>query len=583
MVFKPLRRCFGLIFHSAPTASTVTCICYFLECTFPAILTWSISGILDTVTSHLSASFCYPYFFLLLAAFLIICIARFILAITLNAGVFEKSNAFCKLKAAEKSASLDLIEFENANMLNIQRGALECIDDEVFGTTFMLLVKGISSLFSLFLISIVLWTYHPALVAVAIISVIPFFLVRLIRGKAMFRLKKAQIPELRKSNYFYSLFMNRTSTREIKQFNAWDFFRGKWKNSFALSTEQRMHARNKDAKIIMICELLTVMFLAVAVALSIYLNLHGEISAGIMGGCLIAFQSMQNATKALFSDIGTLPELTGSLQNYFQFLDFGRSTESKSKSPVAPEDRIEVENVSFRYPNAEKDALSGISLSISKGETLAIVGENGSGKTTLTKLLLGLYNPTAGHVFWDGMDLNTLSLDSILKQTAVVMQSPNQWKLPLSESITFSSTLPGQDDGIRNILHQVNFPVSEDADISAVRLGAEFGGLDLSGGEWQRLSLARCLYKDAPVCILDEPTSALDPMAEIEILRKFIEISKDKTSVIVTHRVGICRYADKILVLKHGKMVQYGTHDQLIAADGEYQAMYEDQRQWYVK
>ena len=578
---KLVGRCVALIICSAPFSTILTCICYLVTCVFPVVLTYSISGIVDLVADAQPAEACGPYLAGLLLSFAVVSLAGFILSITLNAGVFEKSNAYCRLCIAKKAAELDLIEYENADTLNYRSGALNCVENETLPMFFMLFIKGLSGIFSLIAMSALLGSYHPVLVIAAVISVLPFFIVRAVRGKVMFRLKRIQIPEMRRVRYLYSLFADPVTAKEIRLFETGEYLAGKWKNSFSVLQNQLLSAQNKDVKLLIACEGVTVCFFAAAVAFSTYLALKGVLSPGIFGGCLFAFLSMQNVTKNLFDHFGAIPQLFGDIQNYYHFLDIKGESLSTAQSSVQLTHKIEMSQVSFSYPNAKTPALDQINLTIKKGETVAVVGENGSGKTTLSKLLLGMYHPAAGVVSWDGSDLRTVTTSALAGQTAIVTQKPARLKLSLAESIALQDTPGRSNEEIREILRQAGLPQLAESPDLLLQLGKEFGGIDLSGGEWQKLALARCIYKDAPVCVLDEPTSALDPTTEVSILKNFISISKEKTSVIITHRIGICRYADKIIVLKNGRIVQEGTHEQLVNVSGEYRTMYQNQSQWY--
>lgn len=578
---KLVGRCVALIICSAPFSTILTCICYLVTCVFPVVLTYSISGIVDLVADAQPAEACAPYLAGLLLSFAVVSLAGFILSITLNAGVFEKSNAYCRLCIAKKAAELDLIEYENADTLNYRSGALNCVENETLPMFFMLFIKGLSGIFSLLAMSALLGSYHPVLVIAAVISVLPFFIVRAVRGKVMFRLKRIQIPEMRRVHYLYSLFADPVTAKEIRLFETGEYLAGKWKNSFSVLQNQLLSAQNKDVKLLIACEGVTVCFFAAAVAFSTYLALKGVLSPGIFGGCLFAFLSMQNVTKNLFDHFGAIPQLFGDIQNYYHFLDIKGESLPEAQSSVQLTRKIEMSQVSFSYPNAKTPALDQINLTIKKGETVAVVGENGSGKTTLSKLLLGMYHPAAGVVSWDGSDLRTVTTSALAGQTAIVTQKPARLKLSLAESIALQDTPGRSNEEIREILRQAGLPQLAESPDLLLQLGKEFGGIDLSGGEWQKLALARCIYKDAPVCVLDEPTSALDPTTEVSILKNFISISKEKTSVIITHRIGICRYADKIIVLKNGRIVQEGTHEQLVNVSGEYRTMYQNQSQWY--
>lgn len=573
-----IKRCFSLIFRCAPTAAALTCICYFVQKLFSAVLTWAIAGIVDSVVSGEGT---YVYLTVLLASFLAVCVAGFVLAIALNAGVFEKSNAYCRVALAEKAAQLELIQFENPALLDCRSGAMDCVENETFGMVYMLSVQILSGAGSLLAISAVLWSYHPALVLMALLSMVPLLIVRIVRGTAMYRLRRAQIPEVRKAQYYYSLFSDRSLVKEIRLMSCGPYLLEKWSASDRKSKKERLEEQDKDVKSVALCEAVTILFLAAAIGLCLYLTLGGRLSPGVFGACLFSFQRMQRVAQDLFTSIGGVPNQLGALENYFSFLDL-KCGRNGSAGSVGVQAQISLSQVRFAYPSAEKDALKGLDLSVRKGETVAIVGENGSGKTTLTKLLIGLYHPTEGRVCWDQTDLEQADLGAVMDQVAVVAQQPVKLLLPLAESLRLTDGRP-TDAQIRGALSQVGLNQLAQLDDLSVMLGKEFQGIDLSGGEWQRLALARCILKDAPVCVLDEPTSALDPIAEMDVLKSFIEISKNRTAFIVTHRVGICRYVDRILVLKDGEIVENGSHEQLMAQAGEYAAMFQTQKKWYVR
>jgi ABC-type multidrug transport system fused ATPase/permease subunit len=212
---------------------------------------------------------------------------------------------------------------------------------------------------------------------------------------------------------------------------------------------------------------------------------------------------------------------------------------------------------------------------------VAIVGENGSGKTTLVKILCGLYTPSSGQVMVDGRELS----DGIL-QCSALFQDFTRLQLSLRDNLSLGNSARASDDKmLAQTLHTVELghleaqlPLGLDT-----RLGSLFpGSFELSGGQWQRIALARVALKRANLIVLDEPTTAVDPRAEVEIIRSFLKISSKSTTVIVSHRLGIARLVDKILVLSKGKLVEVGSHSELVAAKGEYARMWEAQSQWYV-
>jgi len=195
---------------------------------------------------------------------------------------------------------------------------------------------------------------------------------------------------------------------------------------------------------------------------------------------------------------------------------------------------------------------------------------------------LGVYEPESGYVLVDGISLSKIDKQSFNRKVSIVSQNFAKYLLTLRENVGISETdLMNDDQRIWKALNSINFEsfhVDQDLD---VQFGREFGGIELSHGQWQKIAIARGLFRDSEVIVLDEPTSALDPLIEAEILAKFLEMSKDKTAVIISHRVGLCKLVDRVVVMKNGKITETGTHSELIKMDGEYKRLYTSQQKWY--
>ena len=241
---------------------------------------------------------------------------------------------------------------------------------------------------------------------------------------------------------------------------------------------------------------------------------------------------------------------------------------------------IHFNNVSFSYPGSKYAALDNISVSISSGETIAIVGKNGAGKSTLVRLLAGLFEPDCGIVNIGGKDSKLTSHKSIQHCISAVFQNFQKYKMTLSENVTISRVIDNQNESkILRVLNESEF-VHESLALDSM-LSPEFGGIDLSIGQWQRIAIARGLFRENALIILDEPTSAIDPLEEIHIYKQFSEVIKNKCAVIVTHRLASTKLADKIIVMDNGAIVDVGTHNELLNRRGLYFEMWEAQASWY--
>lgn len=304
------------------------------------------------------------------------------------------------------------------------------------------------------------------------------------------------------------------------------------------------------------------------------------------------------AFAAVFSSVGTLYSLmeevicshiariaknAGTVRNYLDFLDLDERTGKQEKVPELGD--IVLENVSFSYPGSENMAVKDVSFTLKKGETLAIVGENGSGKSTLIHLISGIYLPVQGCVTINGEDTRKLSFDALFKRTSAVFQKFQRYQMTLQENITISDR---QKEQTKQELDRVCQLAGTDKNDGCFEksydtmLSREFDGTELSGGQWQRIAIARGFFRDHDLIILDEPTAAIDPYKETLIYNQFAEISRSKSAVIVTHRLGSVKLADRVLVMKEGKAIQLGTHAELMAQEaGEYRRLYHAQEKWY--
>ena len=240
--------------------------------------------------------------------------------------------------------------------------------------------------------------------------------------------------------------------------------------------------------------------------------------------------------------------------------------------------------MSFSYPGSETKAVEHVNLTIKPGETIAIVGQNGAGKSTLVKLLTGLYLPTEGTVEIGGIDSRKISSHSIYRGITGIFQKYQRYKLTLQENVQISDLQTQDQQHLETAVKKADLELDHETFPQGydTMLSREFDGVDLSGGQWQRVALARGFYRVHDLVVLDEPTAAIDPLEETRIYEKFAELSKDKTAVIVTHRLGSAKIADRIVVMDQGRIVAIGTHDQLMRERGKYAEMYQAQAQWYV-
>ena len=324
-----------------------------------------------------------------------------------------------------------------------------------------------------------------------------------------------------------------------------------------------------------------------ALLLAVGLAVWGQMEACVFGALISALLNMQNCIKAFLEAVGELPELLSLYNNYDAYLKLGEEFKEKEDKRCVDrqpqisfsQKKICLEHVFFSYPEMQKNVLEDICLDILPGEHIAIVGENGSGKSTLAKLILGLYPVLKGTIRWGEIDLNQCMVENLYRHISVVSQNFVKYYLTLKENIGISCVEKLESDSeIIRVLEQVGF--TEKISLNQ-QLGTEYGGVDFSLGQWQKLAIARGILRNAEIIVMDEPTSALDAITENEVLNLFMRVMEEKTALLISHRIGICCKMDKIVVMKKGRIVEIGSHEELLRKNGEYARLYWAQAGWY--
>lgn len=373
------------------------------------------------------------------------------------------------------------------------------------------------------------------------------------------------IENMRRTNYLSSLLMQKEFAAERKIFSYDDEIESRYEEQFEKAKKQNAKAGKRRLTVELIMQLSFAIYSVAALLLLLRPFIVQDITIGVFTSTFYAATGLLPVSRQLYAGVYTAVESGKQLGGFVEFMALPEDC-AEGKFEGGTVDTIEFDNVTFTYPGADTPVLNGINLRLKSGRHYAIVGENGCGKTTFVKLLLGLYKPDSGKICLNGQSVDELPVDERRKIFAAVFQDFYKYPLTLRENVSLFLPQPATDGQIdENTL-----------------LGKEFGGTELSGGQWQRLAIARGFYKDAEFIVLDEPTSAIDPLKEKEVYEEFRCGLKGRTGIIVTHRLGAVNLADKIVVLKQGRVAEYGTGQELIAARGEFFKFWNSQREAFV-
>lgn len=572
------------VYNCAPIATIFVVMYNFYACVLPAIIVSINTKLFDEVENYISSSKDLSYVIKLCIVLIALHVIQKILEIVVNAleniGVFEKYISKSRISIASKMSRLKLIDYENTEVREQQERATYCVDFEKISQLFLSLLSVITNSVGVISVMIILVQYSIIFLFVSILSVVPFFIVKKKRGNEFYYMKYMQAGKSRKLNYLWSLFIDKQAAKEMRTMHFGDYVVDKWIECRDDVNNEIRILRVKDAISLLICENIETIGYVMGLICTMILVLQGNITMSVFCACIYAFLEVQNQTKSFLIHLGFIPEMVGYIYDYFDFIQEKKIDDKKEYYDVHSMN-VCLKNVNFYYPNREEKALKNINLTIDENDFVVIVGENGSGKTTLGKILMGLYQPSSGEIFYNGIDANNIDKRQLYKNFSIVSQKFVKYLLTLRENIMISDVYSESDDQkIMSLLKKVDLDELVEVGLNQ-QLGTEFGGIDLSGGQWQKLAIARAMYRNSKLLFFDEPTSAIDPMTEQMIFNNVISFAKGKTAVVVSHRVSLCNYATKIIVMRNGKLEAVGTHDELMNNCQYYNTLYTKQSIWY--
>ncbi len=498
----------------------------------------------------------------------------------------QRTSDAASLDLMRHAAALDLEQFESAD----QQDRLDRARRQVTGRSSILqLVFGqAQDAVTAVVLAVGFAAYAPWLLAGLALALVPAALGELHFNREGYRLAFGRTPERRQVDYLRYLGASVETAKEIKLFALEDFLGARFAALSALMYgETRRLAARRAAWGGLFATLSALAYYA-GYTVILWRALAGAITVGDLGFLAGSLLRLRSLLEGLLLGLSQLAAQAAYLDDLFSFFDIQPAIRSPAQPvpfPVPIRSGIRFEDVGFRYRDAERWAVRHLDLEIRAGEVVALVGENGAGKTTIVKLLSRLYDPTEGRVTIDGIDLRHFDLDALRARVALILQDFVHYSFSASENIGVGSISRRDERG--RIVHAAERALADRVIDRLPQgydqpLGRRFkDGVELSGGEWQKVAIARAYMREGDVLVLDEPTAALDARAEYEVFLRFRDLSRGRTCLLISHRFSTVRMADRIVVLDGGRVAEAGSHDELLARGGRYAALFELQAVGY--
>lgn len=426
-----------------------------------------------------------------------------------------------------------------------------------------------------------LYLLNPLFALISVVSIIPIFVEQLVFADKFVQLQKKITEKRRKQEQCVKHIIGKEYYLETRISGVAKYFRNKWESYRQEIEQEEMKLQFSRLKFELIFNLIkSISVVGIIVLAAAYMS-EGIISIGTFSAVVSILSVMHASTGFFISRISSMYAQYKELTDVTQYYELDKEAESRKSVPTI--DTIKLENISFKYPERETFAVKNINQQFSKGEKIAILGVNGAGKTTLINLILGLYRPTEGTVFYGDVDISNVTKSNLYNKMAAVFQDFGVYNLTIKDNVKLGDIEKiYKDTDIYEALSLAGFNYQKYHEQAETFIGREFNGIGLSRGEAQQLAIARSYFnKRANIFIIDEPTAALDPIAEEKLYKKFLHITGDKTTFFISHRLGSVRIADRILVMDSAEIIEDGTHDELLRQNGLYAQMYRKQAALY--
>lgn len=593
-VFRYSKRAITLVWQTSPRLTLGLALLTLIAGVLPALMAYVGQLIVDSVVAameHYEQTQTLQYFpallFVVLEGALVLLTSanqRGLVALqsVLRLSLGQRVN----MMIMEKAQQLTLADFEDSEFYDkLVRARREASSRPLalVTKTFTLLQNGVS----LASFAVLLWQFSPWALTLLILGALPAFFAEAKFSGDAFMLARWRSPEVRQQNYLETLLAREDHIKEVRLYQLSNRFLGRYRDIFEkLFRENKLLILRREFWGFVLGILSTAVFYG-AYGWIVTSTVVGAITLGQMTMYLLLFKQGQGAVASSLTSISGMYEDNLYLSNLYEYLEqpTAANIEGQRNGP-RPGDGIRFENVSFSYPESDTPALTDITLHIKPGNSLAIVGENGSGKTTLIKLLTRLYQPSKGRILLDGLDLTEWQEQALLSRIGVIFQDFVRYQFIVGENIGAGDNDRFDDQQGWATAAELGKATDFISDLNQgyqTQLGKWFrGGQELSGGQWQKIALARAFMREkADILVLDEPTAAMDAGAEAEIFAHFQEHTASKMAILISHRFSTVRLANEIIVMEHGKIIERGTHSQLLEMDGRYAYLFTLQAKGY--
>lgn len=579
-----------IVWDSGPTVVVFGLISRLCASVLPVVLLWItkliIDGIVRAVSAHQPVA---RGFWWLVAAEFSVAVANSVLIRAIDYSdslLADKYTRHVSIRVMNHAASLDLHAYEDPVFYDrLERARVQATDRLVMIQAVGRLIQQAITTITL---SVSIMFFSPWLMLLLIVGVIPAFL-----GESHFAFlgyakNFRQTPVQRQLDYLRLLGGSKEAAKELKLFGLRDFLRERFTRLSDAIYEENISLSRRKLIAGAALSMVGTMGYYSAYVFVIWRTVIGALSIGTLTFLAGAIQQASSNIQQIFSTLAAIGDQALFLTDLLAFFEMQPTIRSKPNALAVPrpiEHGVEFRNVSFSYPGNPRLVLDQINFHLHRDERLALIGENGQGKTTIVKLITRLYDPTDGQILLDGIDLREYDLEDLHRVMGVIFQDFMRYEMTARDNIAV-----GRVEEIENLDLLQAAAQKSTADQTIARLPRGYGqmlgrrfeqGVDLSGGEWQKVALARAYLRDAQLLILDEPTAALDARSEYEVFRRFAELTAGKMALFISHRFSTVRSADRIIVLENGKIAEEGSHDQLASLRGRYAEMFEMQASNY--